>query len=263
MCSAPERLALGSLPIACTSAIGVLAPIVSRLVWQPVNVLITGAVLAPGTRTVTAMLWMMGCHAASDFQTSHRVLHSAIWSPLTASRLLRRRFVAVCIPSGGVVCSLDNPLERRRGPQSTAKGLSRDPVRSSHAHVVTGKRRPTLEAVVADERTQGPPVRGAPWYGEGPRAVEVATATAGWYHAGKPPVVIRGILRRAPKQAFTPQALLSTNLAPPPEQPLLRCVRRCRAIARTTPALLSLDATLTLTAQQLLEQGATCMRRTA
>ena len=36
-----------------------------------------------------------------------------------------------------------------------------------------------------------------------------------------------------------------------------------RAIARTTPALLSLYAIITLTAHLLIEQGATCVRSTA
>ena len=36
-----------------------------------------------------------------------------------------------------------------------------------------------------------------------------------------------------------------------------------RAIARTTPALLSLYAIMTLTAQQLSEKGATCVRSAA
>ncbi len=58
-----------SLPIACPSAIGGFAPVFSRPVWQHVNVLMTGAVLAPGKRTVTAMRRLMGCSAASDFQT--------------------------------------------------------------------------------------------------------------------------------------------------------------------------------------------------
>jgi DDE superfamily endonuclease len=59
-------------------------------VWQHVQVLMTGTVLAPGKRTVTAMLQMMGRSAAFDFQTYHRVLNRAVWSPLTASRLLLR-----------------------------------------------------------------------------------------------------------------------------------------------------------------------------
>ena len=42
----------------------------------------------------------------------------------------------------------------------------------------------------------------------------VATDTAVWYHAGKPPCRLRWVLIRDPKSAFEPQALLSTNLGP-------------------------------------------------
>jgi hypothetical protein len=125
-----------SLPIAFRRAIGVFAPVFSRPVWQPVKVLLTGAVLAPGQRTVTAMLRMMGRRAAPDFQTSHRVLNRPVWSPLTASRLILRLLVAVFIPRGIVVFGLDDTIERRRGGQITAKGISRDPVRSSHVPMV-------------------------------------------------------------------------------------------------------------------------------
>ena len=125
-----------ALPITFTRAIGVFAPVFSRPVWQHVHVLLTGAVLAPGKRTVTAILQIMGRSAASDFQTYHRVLNRAIWSPLTASRLLLRLLVAGFSPSGVLVFGLDDTIERRRGEQITAKGLYRDPVRSSHTHFV-------------------------------------------------------------------------------------------------------------------------------
>ena len=125
-----------SLPITFTSVIGVFAPVFARPVWQHVKVLLAGAVLAPGKRTVTAVLQIMGCRASSDFQTYHRVLHRAVWSPLTASRLLLRLVVAVFIPRGVIVFGLDDTIERRRGGQITAKGLYRDPVRSSRSHVV-------------------------------------------------------------------------------------------------------------------------------
>jgi DDE superfamily endonuclease len=105
-------------------------------VWQHVKVLLTGAVLAPGSRTVTALLRLMGLSAAADFQTYHRVLNRAVWSSLTARRLLLRLWVAVCIPRGLVVFGLDDPIERRRGEQMQAQGLYRAPVRSSHAHFV-------------------------------------------------------------------------------------------------------------------------------
>jgi len=92
-----------SLPIAFSSAIGIFAPVFSRPVWQHVKVLMTGAVLAPGQRTVTAILRIMGRSTAPNFQTYHRVLNRAVWSPLHASRLLLRLLVAVFVPRGVVL----------------------------------------------------------------------------------------------------------------------------------------------------------------
>jgi hypothetical protein len=149
-----------------------------------------------------------------------------------------------------------------------------------------GKRRTTLEAVLVDEGTQWTPVRIAQWYGEGPREVMVTTDTAVWYHTGKPLVAIRWVLIRDRHERFKPQALLSTNLAHTPEQMVTWFVQRWtmevtfeearahlgmetqrqwndRAIARTTPALLSLYTIITLIVQRLTEKGATCVRSTA
>jgi hypothetical protein len=74
-----------ALPITFTRAIGVFAPVFSCPLWQHVQVLLTGAVLPPGKRTVTAILQIMGRSAASDFQTYHQVPNRAVWSPLSAS----------------------------------------------------------------------------------------------------------------------------------------------------------------------------------
>ncbi len=57
------------------------------------------------------MLRIMGLSAAPNFQTYHRVLNRAVWSPLTASRLLLRLLVAVFIPSGAIVVGLDDTIE--------------------------------------------------------------------------------------------------------------------------------------------------------
>jgi hypothetical protein len=40
------------------------------------------------------------------------------------------------VPSGPIVCGLDDTIERRRGAKIKAKGIYRDPVRSSHSHFV-------------------------------------------------------------------------------------------------------------------------------
>jgi hypothetical protein len=125
-----------TLPTEFLSVIAVFAPVFSKPVWQHVKVLLTGAVLAPGRRTVTTVLTIMGLCAEPHFQTYHRVLNRAVWSPLTASRLLLRLLVAVFVPWGVVVCGLDDTIERRRGDKIKAKGIYRDPVRSSHSHFV-------------------------------------------------------------------------------------------------------------------------------
>jgi hypothetical protein len=125
-----------SLPHPFDSVIAILAPVFSKAVWPHVRVLLTGAVLAPGKRTVTAILQIMGLSSHTHFQTYHRVLNRAVWSPLEASRLLFRVLVAVFIPRGVVILGLDDTIERRRGIHIKAKGIYRDPVQPSHAHVV-------------------------------------------------------------------------------------------------------------------------------
>jgi hypothetical protein len=80
-----------TLPIEFSRVMAVFAPICSRPVWQHVKVLIPGAILAPGRRTVTAILRGMGRSAEADFQTYHRVLNRVVWSSLSASRLRLRR----------------------------------------------------------------------------------------------------------------------------------------------------------------------------
>jgi hypothetical protein len=47
---------------------------------------------------------VMGLSTAPHVQNDHRVLNRADWSPLTASRLLLRLFVAMFVPWGVVVC---------------------------------------------------------------------------------------------------------------------------------------------------------------
>jgi len=129
-------MAMLSLPTAFISVMAVFVPVFSKLVWQHVKVLLTGAILAPGKRTVTSALCVMGLSAAAHFQTYHRVLNRAVWSPLDASRLLLRLLVAVFVPAGVVGFGLDETIERRRGGNIKAKGIYRDPVRSSRSYVV-------------------------------------------------------------------------------------------------------------------------------
>jgi hypothetical protein len=125
-----------SLPSELTSLIVSFAPLFSKPVWQHAQVLLVGAILAPGKRTVTSALRVMGLSHERHFQTYHRVLNRARWSSMAASRCLLSLLIKNFAPEGALVFAIDDTIERRRGGQVKAKGIYRDPVRSSHSHFV-------------------------------------------------------------------------------------------------------------------------------
>jgi hypothetical protein len=380
------------------------APLFSKPVFAHAQVLVMGAILAIKQRTVTATLRVMGLSQEVHFQTYHRVLNRAVWSGLQASRVLLGLLVHTFAPHGPVVFGLDDTIERRRGAKIQAKGIYRDPVRSSHSHFVKASglrwlsamllapipwagrvwalpvltalapseryyqargRRPKLltdwarqlvlqlarwlpdrqVVVVGDNsfaalellaavrqaatmvtrlrldaalhapvsprqpgqlgrpRVVGPRVPKLTevlldaatcwqvavipgWYGGADRTVELASATAVWYHTGLPPVPIRWVLIRDPAGGFEPQALLCTDLMADPAQIVAWFVQRWPvevtfeevrahlgmetqrqwsdlAIARTTPALLGLFSLVTLLAHRLLFQQVMPIRQAA
>jgi hypothetical protein len=117
----------------------VLAPFVplfSERVWAHVRLLLAGAILAPGKRTVASALRAVGLQQERRFCRYHRVLSRAAWSSRQASRVLLGLLVETFVPEGPLVVGIDETLERRRGKKIAAKGIYRDPVRSSHSHFV-------------------------------------------------------------------------------------------------------------------------------
>ena len=125
-----------SVPVTLMQLIVKFAPLFSKRVWAHAQVLVVGALLAPGKRTVTAVLRVMGLSQERQFQKYHRVLNRARWSSLAAARVLLEMVVQSFAPTGVVVIGIDDTLERRRGKKIKAKGIYRDPVRSSHSHMV-------------------------------------------------------------------------------------------------------------------------------
>jgi DDE superfamily endonuclease len=124
------------LPSEYTTILTTFATLFSKRTWQRAQILLMGAILAPGQRTVTAVLRIMGLSAEKHFQNYHRVLNRAVWSSREASRLLLGMLVTAFAAFGPVVLGLDDTIERRRGARIKAKGIYRDPVRSSHSHFV-------------------------------------------------------------------------------------------------------------------------------
>ena len=118
------------------SFFNVLAPLFSDPVWRHAQVLLTGAILAPGKRTITSCLRIVGRSADHRFVNYHRVLSRARWQGREASRLLLELLVKRFVPTGPIVLGIDDTIERRRGKRIQAKGIYRDPVRSSHSHFV-------------------------------------------------------------------------------------------------------------------------------
>jgi hypothetical protein len=394
------------LPVEIIAVLQPFAPAFSGRVWERAKVLLVGAILAPGARTVTAALRVMGLGHERHFQNYHRVLNRDRWSSRALSRVLLGLLLRAFVPADApVVVGIDEHIERRRGAKIVAKGIYRDPVRTSKEHFVKtsglrwislqllapipwvqrvwglpfltvlapseryhqkrgqqhktitdwgrqmllqlrrwlperaivvvadstyavldlldrcrrlarpitvitrlrldaalydpasprtagtkgrprvkGKRQPTLQARLGDPQTawEALTVR---WYGGALRTIEVATATAVWYHGGLPPVPIRWVLIREPDGGFEPQALLSTDQELVAQQIVEWYVLRWqldvtfhevrahlgvetqrqwsdRAILRTTPALFALFSLVTLVAHQR-EQSILSIRQTA
>ena len=122
----------------------------SAPVWNRVLVLVAGAVLAPGKRTVSQALRVMGLAAGPGFSRYHEVLNRARWNGRAVARTLLTQLLSAFLPTGEVVIGVDDTIERRWGPKIKARGLYRDPVRSSRGRFVhaSGLRWVLLMAVV-------------------------------------------------------------------------------------------------------------------
>jgi hypothetical protein len=116
--------------------LGSFARLFSDRIWKHAKILLMGAILSPAERTVAAALRATGLSMEQHFQNYHRVLNRAKWSSLEASRILLGLLIHAFANRGPVILGLDDTIERRRGVKIKAKGIYRDPVRSSHSHFV-------------------------------------------------------------------------------------------------------------------------------
>jgi hypothetical protein len=125
-----------TLPTGFADLTAIFACLFAKRVFQSIQVLWAGAILATGKRTITSVLRVMGLAQETHFQNYHRVLNRAKWSALAGGRRLLLALVDAFVPSGPLIMGLDDTIERRRGAKIRAKGIYRDPVRSSHGHFV-------------------------------------------------------------------------------------------------------------------------------
>src|SRR3954452_38962 len=125
------------LPACFAALILAFAPVFAQQrTWRRAELLLVGAILTPGKRTVTSLLRVVGLGRERRFTSYHRVLNRAAWDARAAARRLLGLLIATFAPSGPVVLGIDDTIERRRGKRIRAKASYRDPVRSSRGHLV-------------------------------------------------------------------------------------------------------------------------------
>jgi hypothetical protein len=114
-----------------TGWLAVFQPYFTAPPWQHVLVLVAGAVLAPGKRTVTQVLRVMGLEDQVGFGRYHEVLNHARRDARALAQRLLLHLLDRLLPSGPVVIGIDDTIERRWGAKIKTRGIYRDPVRSS------------------------------------------------------------------------------------------------------------------------------------
>jgi DDE superfamily endonuclease len=120
-----------TLPAELLPLIIVFEPLFTKPTWEHAKVLLLGALLTRGKRTVTACLRAVGLSQEKHFQNYHRVLNRAKWDSLVASRILLGLIALLLSAEDPVILGADDTLERRRGDKINGLGSWRDPIRST------------------------------------------------------------------------------------------------------------------------------------
>ena len=126
-----------TLPDAIVALLIPSATLFSSPTWRKAQVLLVGAILPPGQRTVAAALRVMGLSDDQNYARYHEVLNRAVWSSREAARVLLVLLLQhLDRGDGPLVFGIDETLERRRGAKIKARAIYRDPVRSSRQQLV-------------------------------------------------------------------------------------------------------------------------------
>ena len=125
-----------TLPNAIVPVLHPFATLFRNPTWLKAQILLVGAILAPGQRTVASALRVMGLSDHRSYARYHQVLNRAVWSPRQAPCILLVLLLQHLDQGDGpLIFGIDETLERRRGPKSTLS-IYRDGVRSSRSQVV-------------------------------------------------------------------------------------------------------------------------------
>jgi len=126
-----------NLPAPFINLLDPFKPVFDARTWNKVIILVMGAILTPGKRSVTAALGVMGLRFEQQFAKYHQVLNRNVWSSLKCSQIMLRLLLSYLDQgSEPLVFGIDETIERRTGAKLKARGIYRDPVRSSKSHFV-------------------------------------------------------------------------------------------------------------------------------
>ena len=126
-----------TLPTAIVSLLVPFATLFTSPTWRKAQLLLVGAILTPGQRTVAAALRVMGRSDDDNYARYHEVLNRAVWSSREVARILLLLLLQhLDRGDGPLIFGIDETLERRRGAKIRARAIYRDPVRSSRSQLV-------------------------------------------------------------------------------------------------------------------------------
>ncbi len=108
-----------TLPTTMIRVLDPFAPLFSKRVWQHAQVLLMGAILAPGKRTVSSALRAIGLDKEQRFHRYHRVLSRAKWSSREASRILLELLVEAFVPEGPLVVGVERDSGEAPGEEDS------------------------------------------------------------------------------------------------------------------------------------------------
>ena len=110
-----------TLPKAIPPALNPFATLFRTPAWRKAQVLLVGAILAPGQRTVAPALRVMGLSGDRNYARHHHVLNRAAWSPLQAAHILLNLLLQHLDQGDGpLVFGIGETVERRGGPKISA-----------------------------------------------------------------------------------------------------------------------------------------------
>ena len=152
-----------TLPAAIVPLLSPFATLFTNPTWHKAQVLLVGAILAPGQRTVAAALRVMGRSDQGDYARYHAVLNLPVWSPFGVPRRTRKPgnggTMGSSITMGSSMRTVGRPAAAAN-PWSTLKLMLRRDTGSGVPLTVVPSRKPSSSRGTATTSTTRSPKDG-------------------------------------------------------------------------------------------------------